>query len=157
MVYKQELLKRRAAMPKRRDSRGIALIEALVGILIFTTGILGVVGLQAAMTKAQGSAKSRADASMLSNELIGSMWSDYSNVITAKNFAQYNSTATVPCTVDPCKTWVAKVKSALPDGKAEVITANTGGDPITVSVVITINWTLPGEGDHKYVTSTTVQ
>jgi type IV pilus assembly protein PilV len=119
------------------------------------------VGLQAAMTKAQGSAKSRADASMLANELVGLMWSDYSNMITNVNFANYNTSISTVCTVDPCSSWASKVTSALPNGSAQVIATNLGGTttekPPIVSVNITISWTVPGEGNHQYVTSTTIQ
>lgn len=151
MIKTYRKFKNRRASGMRTRSRGIALIEALVGILIFTTGILGVVGLQAAMTKAQGSAKSRADASMLANELVGLMWSDYST-IAAGNIANYNTSAGTTCSTDPCKTWAAKVQSALPSGSAIVATNATSG-----AVTITISWTVPGEGNHQYVTSTTIQ
>ncbi len=56
------------------------LIEALVAVLIFAFGVLGIVGLQAAMTKAQTQSKSRADASLLAQQVIGSMWTDTPNL-----------------------------------------------------------------------------
>jgi type IV pilus assembly protein PilV len=151
MANKHEHLRLHKVAPNRRTNRGIALIEALVGILIFTTGILGVVGLQASMTKAQGSAKTRSEASMLANELIGLMWSDYSNTSTVK-ITNYESPANSACSAQPCATWIAKVQSTLPSGNAVVSTNSANG-----AVSITISWTTPAEGSHSYVTQTTIQ
>ena len=136
----------------RYKTRGIALIEALVGILIFTIGLLGVVGLQAAMMRAQGSAKSRADAAVLASELTGLMWSDYDNVVTKGLIARYNSTPTTACTTQPCMNWVAKVQSELPQGGATIAT-----DATTGTTTISITWTPPHEEQHTYVTSTTIR
>ena len=63
----------RSARPPCRSARGVALIEALVGLLIFSFGVLGLIGLQATMSKAQTGAKFRADASNLTAELLGVM------------------------------------------------------------------------------------
>jgi type IV pilus assembly protein PilV len=130
----------------RKAARGIALIEALVGILIFTTGVLGVVGLQAAMTREQGSAKTRADAAVLASELIGLMWADSSNDLKA-NLANYAT----GCTSGACKQWVDKVAKELPGGTAVIATDAAG------TATITISWTSPTDGNHKYVTSTSIR
>ncbi len=125
-------------------ARGIALIEALIAILIFSFGVLGIVGLQASMTRAQGSAKFRADASYLANELMGTMWSDIPNL------SAYD-TASARCDAYPrCQTWKTKVQGGLPGGEPVVVAAADG------SVTITINWSVPGEGDHRYQTRTSV-
>ena len=125
-------------------TRGIALIEALVGILIFSFGVLGLVGLQASMTKAQTGARFRADASNLSDELLGVMWSD-----SAANLTSY---ATSACdNYGRCKEWKAKLQKELPSATATVaVTAATG------QVDITIAWTQPGEGQHQFQTSAMV-
>lgn len=60
--------------PKREQ--GVMLLEALIGILIFTIGILGLIGLQAVSIKTISDAKYRADASFLANQIIGRMWAD---------------------------------------------------------------------------------
>jgi type IV pilus assembly protein PilV len=54
--------------------RGSMLIEVLVAVLIFSVGILGIVGLQASSVKASSDAKYRSEAGLLANELIGQMW-----------------------------------------------------------------------------------
>ena len=59
----------------RKDQSGVMLLEALIAILIFSLGILGVVGMQASAVNASRDAKYRSDAALLANELIGEMWS----------------------------------------------------------------------------------
>ena len=119
------------------------LIEALVALLIFAFGVLGIVGLQASMTKAQTQAKSRADASLLAQQLIGSMWTD-----TAANRVRY---AAASCAAYPrCNDWAVRVGTALPNGTATVIV-----DALPV-VEITINWTPPNEQQHSYKTSSAI-
>jgi type IV pilus assembly protein PilV len=133
-----------------RSQAGIALIEALVSILIFTTGILGVIGLQASLTRAQGDAKYRADASALAGELVGAMWSDSADTATA-NLANYVSTSGTACTHVPCAQWLDKVASHLPKGTAVIEAASTG------VVTVRVSWTLPTDGTHTYVTTTSIR
>jgi type IV pilus assembly protein PilV len=124
-------------------SRGFMLLEALVGILIFSFGVLGLVGLQASMTKAQTSAKSRADASYLASEIVGSMWLD------TPNLASY---ATASCASHArCEALSNKVAAVLPGGEADIEILGGG------VVKITITWTLPNEGTHRYITETAIQ
>jgi type IV pilus assembly protein PilV len=53
---------------------GAYLLEALVGILIFSFGILGIVGLQAQAIRFTNDAEYRAEAVYLANSLISEMW-----------------------------------------------------------------------------------
>jgi type IV pilus assembly protein PilV len=59
----------------RKQQSGVMLLEALIAILIFSLGILGVVGMQASAIAASRDAKYRSDASLLANDLVGLMWS----------------------------------------------------------------------------------
>jgi type IV pilus assembly protein PilV len=131
--------------PQGRRSRqdGIALIEALVGILIFAFGVIGLVGLQVAMTRAQGNAKFRADAVYLSSQVVGGMWADRANL------GQYDS-ANCSSYV-PCKDWIDKVASTLPAGSARISTT-----PSTGVVALTVTWSTTAEGTHSHVVSTSV-
>lgn len=121
------------------------LIEALVALLIFAFGVLGLVGLQATMTKAQSTAKYRADAAFLAQQVIGTMWSD------APNIASYAiGGGAVACTGYPqCNNWADKVASTLPAGTPAVTVA---GSDVTVA----ISWTQPNEGVHTYTTRSTI-
>jgi type IV pilus assembly protein PilV len=128
---------------RRRLQNGSALIEALVAMVIFATGVLGLVGLQAKMTRAQTGAKMRADAAYLASELTGLMWADLTNITqySSANCASYAR----------CSVWAAKVASQLPSGTATVTVDSTTGD-----VAITISWSAPGSDSHVYATATTI-
>lgn len=58
------------------------LLEALVGMLIFSIGILGMVGMQAASIQNTASAGYRTEASYLTNQIISTMWADKANLAT---------------------------------------------------------------------------
>jgi len=124
-------------------SKGVALLEALVGILILAVGILGLVGLQLSMTRAQTSGKFRSDAGYLASELVGAMWGDFANL---------NQYTIAGCAANArCTNWTAKVAKVLPGGTGTVATDISGNTTITIS------WSVPGEGAHQYTTTTNVQ
>lgn len=140
----------------RRGQAGVALLDALVGIMIFAFGVIGVIGLQASMTKAQTSSKFRADAGNLANELLGIMWAD-----APANLALY---ATATCeSHPPCNDWKNKVSKTLPGASAAVavsLVALPAGAPaatVIADVDVTVSWAMPGEGAHKVSTATRVQ
>jgi type IV pilus assembly protein PilV len=57
-----------------KAQRGSILLEGMIAILIFSMGILALMGMQAQSVKNTGDAKYRADASFLANKVIASMW-----------------------------------------------------------------------------------
>lgn len=125
------------------------LLEALIAILIFSMGILAVVGLQAASIRASGDAKYRSDASLLANRLIGQMW--VSNRVPATLQANFQTGG--PSYV----TWAADVQSALPGVAANPPTVGVvpvaGPNVTTSQVTITIFWKTPSGSDvHRYQT-----
>lgn len=63
-----------------KQQRGSALLEALIAILIFSMGIIALIGLQAVSIKNSIDAKYRADAAYLTNQIIGQMWVDRANL-----------------------------------------------------------------------------
>lgn len=130
--------------PGRRAARGIALLEVLVAILIFSVGVLGIVGLQLSMTKAQTASKYRGEAAYLAQEMIGTIWSDMPNV------GQYTDGGCGSYAL--CKALQDKVQARLPAGTVAFVT-----DATTGQVVITLGWTAPGESASTYTTSSAVQ
>ena len=112
--------------PANARQRGFALIEAMVAILVFAFGLLGIVGLQATMIKGTSDAQYRATASYVAQQKIGEMWGD-----STKRVAGTEST------------------DALPGGEVEV-TANAP------TYTVTVTWTNPGSGDHTYTTTTVI-
>lgn len=137
--------RRPAGSRARRGMRGVALIEALVGILLFCIGLLGLVGLQATMSRAQTDAKFRADASYLASEVVGSMWADRTNL------ANYATTPGTVCSLARCAAWVAKVQAALPSATATIAVTPSSG-----AVSVTLTWTPPGEGARNYALTTSI-
>ena len=66
----------------KKTQSGVALLEALVGILIFSIGILALMGLQAQSIRNTVEAKYRNEAAYLANQIIGQMWVDRANLST---------------------------------------------------------------------------
>lgn len=138
-----------------RPMRGFMLLEVLVAMLIFAIGVLGIVGLQASMTKAQTGSKFRADASFLAQRVIASMWSDRSSL---DNYSSANCASNTRCSE-----WATEVARALPNGAAAVtVTALPDGtDPATGAVIaadvtVTITWQPPNEETHTFRTTSAV-
>ncbi len=125
---------------------GFALMEALVAMLVFALGILGMVGLQASMTREQTAAKLRSDAAYLANELVGTMWGDIPNLgqYTSANCNGYAR----------CRDWLNKVAATMPGGSATLPVVNPAAN--NGDVAITVIWTLPSGERHQYTVATTV-
>lgn len=129
------------------------LLEALIAILIFSLGILAIVGLQAASVKSAGDAKYRSDASLLANQLIGEMWvADRTTGTLQTNFSSPGGT--------DYTSWLTDVATALPGvsgvpATQPTVTFTTDSSTSTPSSIatITIYWQSPSETiTHQYVT-----
>ena len=68
----------------RQHQHGAYLLEALIGILIFSFGILGIVGLQAQAIRFTNDSEYRAEAVYLANSLISQMWTENPALVQAK-------------------------------------------------------------------------
>lgn len=129
------------------------LLEALIAILIFSMGILAIVGMQGSAVRATSDAKYRSDASMLANKLIGQMWvSDRTAATLQINFQGGNGTDGSAYTA-----WYSGVQATLPGAGANppsvaVVTVPPvlPNDPKLGQVSISIHWNLPGETPHSY-------
>ncbi|HSH71739.1 MAG TPA: prepilin-type N-terminal cleavage/methylation domain-containing protein [Methylophilaceae bacterium] len=58
----------------KNKQQGVLLIEVLFSILIFSFGILGLVGLQAVASQNSTNAEDRTIASTLANDIVSQMW-----------------------------------------------------------------------------------
>ncbi|MDM0115268.1 hypothetical protein QTI66_24170 [Variovorax sp. J22R133] len=79
------MMKKRFSQGSRKPSRlqrGVMLIEALVGIAIFSFAILGIMGLQATAIRTARDADYRSKASLFASQIVGRMWVDRFNVPT---------------------------------------------------------------------------
>src|SRR5208283_5915235 len=63
-------------LQSRARQSGAYLLEALIGILIFALGVLGIVGLQAASLRTTTDNSLRAEAVFAATQLVGQMWAD---------------------------------------------------------------------------------
>jgi type IV pilus assembly protein PilV len=123
----------------RQSQGGVMLIEALVAILIFSIGVIAVMGMQAVSIEQVSAAKYRTDASYLANQITGQMWTDIPNL----------ATYTTPGTTGRV-TWDATVANTLPSG-AGVITV------VGSLVTVTVTWKVPNESvTRKYVTAVNI-
>ncbi len=121
-------MKRAGASRGARHSAGVALIEVLVSLLLFSLGILGMIGLQARAMTLTTDAENRNRAALLANELGSAMWLHNSVTVDADTLAKW-------------KTRVGDSISGLPSGTGEatVDAANNRAD-------ITITWSPPAYG-----------
>jgi type IV pilus assembly protein PilV len=124
--------------------RGATLLEALIGILIFSIGILALVGMQALAIKHMSDAKYRSDAAFFANEIIGQMWVNRGSLGTYA----FGGAGAPPVAIDG---WVTSIQNSLPG-----VTAAANLPIIAVAgttVTVTVRWQLPGGADvHRHIT-----
>lgn len=136
----------------KNSQQGAMLLEALLAILIFSIGILAVIGMQAASVKAVADAKYRADAAFLANQIIGDMWTN------RPSLASYSYNGGAPSAV--LSGWIGKVQSTLPG------VSNSTNNPIIIlgannMVTVTVRWQ-PAKvqsglaNTHRYVVVTSI-
>ena len=145
---------RTAAAAMRRRSAGFAMIEVLVAILLFAIGILGLVGLQAAMTQTQTESKVRADAANLIDELATVMWGELGNQNTMANLTDFSTSGCANNTA--CNAWLTKLGKTLPGGTLSNLALNAATDTWNADhgkVEVTLEWSLPNGASHKYVST----
>jgi len=90
----------------KKMQQGSMLLEALIGILIFSMGILAMVGLQAAAISSVTEAKYRSDAAFFANQIIGEMWVQRDDLANKFRYPYGTSPTLAP--------WVSKVAASLP-------------------------------------------
>jgi len=139
-------------LPPRANSsparqNGSYLLEALIAILIFAFGVLGLVGLLGSSIRVTNDARYRAEAANLANGMIGDMWTTTAANIDT-DFASGGSKLTE---------WTTRIASLLPQAtgaNAPVVTVTPGISSESRTAVVTIYWQMPGEAQrHQYVTT----
>jgi type IV pilus assembly protein PilV len=123
-----------------RRTRGVALIEVLVSVLLLAVGILGVIGLQSTLVQASTDNRMRATATLLAGEVIGSLWVG----TTTSDFSSF--TGALPATHPSA----GRITSTLPLGTATVV-GDAGG-----TVTVAISWKMPNEAARRTVTQSAV-
>lgn len=107
-----------------RDSqRGMALMEALISILLFSFGLLGLLGLQASAINFSVDAEDRNRAALLANEIASGMWLAHSVTVTPAQLGVWQSLASSPTGI------------GLPNGQLTI--TPTAGTTNSADIVLT--------------------
>ncbi len=109
----------------RQRQKGAYLLEALIGILIFALGVLGIVGLQAASLRTTVDSSLRAEAVFAANQLLGQMWTDSEANLTAN----YDSSVAG----QPYKDFAAQLKSVQAGAWAQDPTVTVNGGTCNIA------------------------
>jgi len=138
-----------------KKQHGIALLEGLIALLIFSIAIIALMGLQAAALNNATEAKFRADASFLANQIVGHIWSDRDNIASYA----YSGGAPASCTSanQTVCGWLAGISDVLPDAanqtqRVAITNISTGVNQVTV----TVGWKSPRGSAHNFVTVTQI-
>lgn len=133
---------------------GVVLIEALLGILIFSIGILALIGMQSVAVKNTTDARYRTEAAYLANGMLSQIRLDMANIA----FYDDSNNGVHP----PRSAWRNQVEALLPGVRIatavrvpeiEIVPGPTyAGDSDPPSqVTIKIRWQQPGETEeHKF-------
>lgn len=115
------------SMPKLLSRQyGSVLIESLVAVVIFSMGVLSLVGLQGAMQKNSSDNRYRAEAQLIAQTHLANM------------MAYGSDAATYVAQVDR-----ARIRSQLPNGTLTF-------SAITNSMItVTVGWQVPGSRQHQ--------
>lgn len=152
-------------MKLQTTQRGMMLLEALMAILIFSLGVLGVVGINALAVSSASDAQYRTEANRYATQMINQIWVSVERSATAtvpgsvvtSSLAAFDHNAdgaacsgTATASVNPIvNNWVAAVRSAgsgLPgsgENMQQIITKTGAGEMNEVTV--TVCWQAPSD------------
>jgi type IV pilus assembly protein PilV len=138
----------RLANKQPRHQEGSYLLEALIAILIFSFGILGLIGLLGSSIRITNDARYRTEASNLASAMVSDMWTMTSTQLDTQ-FGSGGSRLTQ---------WQTKAAELLPQATGanmpQVDLTEPGLSPQSRTVVVTVFWQLPGEATrHQHVMS----
>lgn len=145
--------------------RGSVLLEALIAIVIFSFGILGLIGIQASAVGLSIDAKYRADAAYLANQIVSQMWVDRANMDSYAHHATGSVCSPTGAASVNTKvydgansgSWAFQVAQALPgaiEGKQQIKVTAVG---TTRRVEVGLCWKRPQESTwHSHLTVTQI-
>lgn len=140
-----------SASPVRQQ--GIMLLEALVAILIFSTGLLAVAGLQAAAAANVVDTKFRSEASLLADSILGQMHTDDKD--NAAMQAKFSSPSGAEYLL-----WADKVQDAATGLPGSTLAGNAPTIVIAAdnTVTVTVFWQPRAEASvHNYIVVTQIK
>jgi type IV pilus assembly protein PilV len=132
----------------RSKQEGVMLLEALIGILIFSLGVLALVAMQAVSISSVSNAGYRTEASFLANEILGTAWVDRGKcpappTVCIPNLDTYQYPGG---SATPVSAWVQKVQATLPGSNTYPPTIDVVPmvDPPTGRrLTVTLQWRAP--------------
>jgi type IV pilus modification protein PilV len=142
------------------SQRGMMMIEALMAILIFSLGILGMVGVNSLAVSSQSDAQYRSDANKFATEAIQQMWvsvdrTDANSLATSLNAFQHQPGGSTcafsgAASQSPVITsWLSSVTAAgsgLPGSTPAMQQVLVSNLPSGVNeVTVTVCWQAPGD------------
>ncbi len=159
------------------QQRGMMMIEALMAILIFSLGILGMVGVNALAVASQSDAQYRTDANKFATQIINQIWVSVARVTDAAGVTTVTPASLTAFQHQPggancafagdvatqalVAPWVASMTAAgsgLPGATAvmqQIVVANTNIQRNEVTV--TVCWKAPGDAvARKHVMKTVI-
>lgn len=145
MSTKLPMTRRARHSESGHSQQGVMLIEVLVAIVIFSIGVIGLLGLQVTSLKNVGEAQYRAEASLLASSLISQMRTSPA-ATRATDFASPSGTGYVA--------WKDSVVAMLPGATSTLPSVDTSAYP---TVTFTISWrAINDTGTRTFVTTTTL-
>jgi type IV pilus assembly protein PilV len=123
----------------RSAQGGVMLLEALLGLLIFSLGVLALVAMQAVSISNVSNAKYRVEAAFMAEEIMNYMWLDPNNLKLGYSYPGGNSQYLM--------NWVTRIQNpstGLPGALSYPPTVVVS-DPVSgvTSVTVTIRWKAP--------------
>ncbi len=138
----------------RRAQRGAFLLESLIGILIFSLGVLGIVGLQAQAIRFTNDSEYRAEAVYLANSLISQMWADDRATLRANYDSVVGGPKYVAFKADVQNGMIGAVFPSDPVVKVDTADLPPAVTKTSSVVQVQILWQLPGDSTvHNYITT----
>jgi type IV pilus assembly protein PilV len=136
--------------------QGAFLLEALIGILIFSLGILGIVGLQAQAMRFTNDAEYRAEAVYLANSLISQMWADPQSTLKAKYDSTVGGAKYTQFLLDVQNGMPGAILTTPPVVKVDDPSLPAAVTKTSSVVQVQISWRMPGDPVttvHNYTTT----
>ena len=124
----------------QRNQGGVMLLEAMIGILIFSLGVLALVAMQAVSMSSVSNARYRSEAAFLANEIISQAW--IGRGTNAADLATYRW----PGGNQSVDAWATKVGALLPQATTYPPTITQAPIPGIVrgaQLTVTIQWKAP--------------
>ena len=128
------------------------MLEALVGILVFSFGTLSLVGLQAKSMRHVNDAHYRGEAAYLAHSIVARMWADNPATLAARYQAGGPGYASL-------REMVKSLPGGVDAGNAPEIRVAPGPSASSSLVTVRVFWLLPGEppaNRHNYSTTAVV-